>query len=159
MTEPELPGIDIVLDEARRKLDFQFERLNRLNTKSSMLLGIAAVILTLLVTTLLGKQDTVGNSLLIKVALAPIFTSLILSYLTVSISEYDRPPKLERLREHYISKDAEKTKIRIIDISIDAIQKNEGLIEKKVRLIKWSYVIFAMGLGILVVWVCLILWQ
>jgi hypothetical protein len=159
MTEPELPSIDIVLDEARRKLDFQFERLNRLNTKSGMLLGIAAVILTLLVTTLLGKQDTVGRSLLIKVALAPIFTSLILSYLTVSISEYDRPPKLERLREHYISKDAEKTKIRIIDISIDAIQKNEGLIEKKVRLIKWSYVIFAMGLGILVVWVCLILWQ
>jgi hypothetical protein len=159
MMEQEPPSIDIVLDEVRRKLDFQFEQLDGLDTKSGIVLGIAGVIFTLLVTTLLEKHDTVVNFLLIKVALAPILISLILSFVTVSIRKYDRPPKLERLRNYYISEDAKKTKRSIIDISLAAIQKNEELIKKRVCLVKWSYTILAVGLGVLVVWVCLILWQ
>ncbi len=40
MTDQELPSIDIVLDEARRTLDFQFKQLDGLDTKSGIMLGI-----------------------------------------------------------------------------------------------------------------------
>jgi len=160
MEEQKLPSTDVVLEEVRRKLDFQFEQLDGLDTKSGIVLGIAGVIFTLLVTTLLEKHDAVVNSLLlIKVALAPILISLILSFVTVSTRKYDRPPNLGRLRNHYISEDAEKTKRSIIDISLAAIKKNEELIKKRVCLVEWSYNILAVGLGIMVVWVCSILWQ
>ena len=161
MTGQDLPSIDIVLDEARRKLDTQFEQIDGLDTKAGIILGIAGVILALLVTTLLGKQDTVVNSfiILIKVALASIFISLILSFLAISLSKYGGTPKLERLRNYYMSKDAEKTKKMLVDTYLQSTDENKKLIEKKVCLAQWAHIILAIGLGILVVWVCLILWQ
>ena len=41
MTEQEPPSIDIVLDEVRRKLDFQFGQIDGFNTKSGIVLGFA----------------------------------------------------------------------------------------------------------------------
>ncbi len=46
MTDEELPSIDIVLDEVRRTLDFQFELLDGLVTKSGIVLGVSGVIWT-----------------------------------------------------------------------------------------------------------------
>lgn len=159
MTEQKLPSIDIVLDEVRRTLDFQFEQLDGLDTKSGIVLGIAGVILALLVTSLLGQSSSVVNSSLVKVALAAIILSLILSFVTIYIRKYNRPPNLERLRSYYISLDAEETKRNIIDISMDAIQKNEELIHRRVCLVKCSYFILGIGLGLLAVWIGLVLWQ
>ena len=69
MAKQELPSIDIVLDEARRKLDFQFEQLDGLNTKSGILLGVAGVIFTLLITSVLDKSSSVYNLILAKIAI------------------------------------------------------------------------------------------
>lgn len=73
MTKQELPSIDIVLDEVRRKLDFQFEQLDGIRMKSGIVLGVAGVIFTLLVTNLLGQPSTITNLFLAKIALIPIF--------------------------------------------------------------------------------------
>lgn len=159
MTEQSSPSIDIVLDEARRKLDSQIGQLYALDTKSGIILGIAGVILTLLVTTLLGKQDTAVNSSLIKSALAPIFVSLILSFISITIRTYARPPKLERLRSRYISKDTKETKKFLIAALLNGVNNNEKLIGTRMRLVKYSYVALAIGVGILVVWVSSILYQ
>ena len=139
----------------------QFEQIDGLDTKSGIVLGIAGVILALLVTTLLGRQDAVTNSspILIKVALAPISISLILSFLAISLTKFAGPIKLERLRDYYMHEDAEKTKKNLIDGYLRAINKNKTLIGKKIRLAQWSHVILAIGLGVLVVWICLILYQ
>ena len=159
MGEQKLPSIDIVLDEVRRTLDFQFEQLDGMDTKSGIVLGIAGVVLTLLVTSLLGLSDAAANSLLVKVALAPILLSLILSFILISVRKWDKPPQLERLRSHYIAEPADETKLKVIDISMEAIEKNDKRIKTRVRLLKSSYFILAVGLGLLAVWIAVVVWQ
>ena len=151
ITDQDLPSIDIVFDEVRRTLDFQFEQLDGLVTKSGIVLGVSGVILTLLVASLLGQSD-LSNSLLVKVALAPILLSLILSFISISIGKWDKPPQLERLRSHYITQPANETKLKIIDIVRDAIEKNDERIKTRVCLWKSSYFILAIGLGLIAVW-------
>ena len=157
-TDEELPSIDIVLDEVRRTLDFQFELLDGLVTKSGIVLGVSGVILALLVTSLLGQSD-LANLLLVEVALVLIFLSLILSFISISMGKWDKPPQLERLRSHYISEPANETKLKIIDIVRDAIEKNDDGIKMRVRLWKSSYFILAIGLGLLAVWIGIVVWQ
>lgn len=158
MKDKEPPSIDIVLDEVRRKLDFQFEQLDGLNTKSGILLGVAGVIFTLLVTNLLGQSDKVNNLILAKVALIPIFVSIVLSFVPIYIRKLKRPPNLERLRFHYIVKDSKETKLKIIDICREAVKDNQELLKIIVRLIKCSYVSLLLGLGLLAIWIGTIVW-
>ncbi len=148
MTEQELPSINIVLDEVRRRLDFQFEQLDGLNTKSGIVLGVAGVIFTLLVTNLLDKSSTVDNLILAKIALVPIFASLVISFVPIYIINWDRPPNVERLRSHYIVEDFENTQLNIIDKCLEAIENNEKLLKKLVRLIKCSYFLLLIGLAL-----------
>ena len=157
MMEQELPSIDIVLDEVRRTLDFQFARLDGLVTKSGLVLGVSGVILTLLVTSFLGESD-LASPLLIKVAFAPILLSLILSFISISIGKWDKPPQLERLRSHYITQPANTTRLKIIDIVRGAIENNDKHIKTKVCLWKSSYFILGIGLGLLAIWLGIVIW-
>jgi len=155
--QQELPSINIVLDEVRRTLDFQFKQLDGLVTKSGVVLGVSGVILTLLVTSFLGKAD-LANSLLIKVALAPILLSLILSLISISIGKWAKPPQLERLRSHYITQPANETTLKIIDIVMEAIKNNDKRIKTRICLWKSSYFILGMGLVFLAIWLAIVVW-
>lgn len=157
MMEQELPSIDIVLDEVRRTLDSQFAQLDGLATKSGLVLGVSGVILTLLVTSFLRESD-LANSLLIKVALAPILLSLILSLISISISKWAKPPQLERLRSHYITQPANGTRLKIIDIVMEAIKNNDKRIKTRICLWKSSYVILGIGLAFLAIWLGIVVW-
>ncbi len=75
------------------------------------------------------------------------------------MGKWDKPPQLERLRSHYISEPANETKLKIIDIVRDAIEKNDDGIKMRVRLWKSSYFILAIGLGLLAVWIGMVVWQ
>ena len=158
MTNQELPSIDIVLDEVRRTLDFQFKILDGLVTKSGIVLGVSGVIITLLVTSLIEKS-TLANSVLVEVALVPIFLSLVLSFVSISIGKWDKPPQLERLRSHYITQPANETKLIVIDIIRDAIEKNDKHIKVRICLWKSSYCILAIGIGLLAVWIGTVIWS
>lgn len=157
MMEQELPSINIVSDEVRRTLDFQFKQLDGLVTKSGVVLGVSGVILTLLVTSFLGKSD-LANSLLIKVALAPILLSLILSLISISIGKWAKPPQLERLRSHYITQPANETTLKIIDIVMEAIKNNDKRIKTRICLWKSSYFILGIGLIFLAIWLGIVVW-
>ncbi len=158
MAEQELPSIDIVLDEVRRKLDFQFEQLDGISTKSGIVIGVAGVIFTLLVTNLLGQSNTISNLYLAKIALIPIFASLVLSFVPIYIIKWDRPPNLNRLRDYYIVKDTENTKLNVIDKCLEAVDDNQKLIDKLFRLIKCTYILLLIGLASLAVWIGIIIW-
>ena len=153
-----LPSIDVVLDEVRRKLDFQFEQLDGLRTKSGIVMGIAGVIFTLLITNLLGQSNTAINLTLAKIALVPIFASIILSCVPIYIRKWNRPPKLERLRDYYIATGTEYTKLNVIDKCLEAIDENQKLVNKLFRIIKYSYFLLLIGLVLLAVWVGMTIW-
>ncbi len=154
----ELPSIDIVLDEVRRKLDFQFEQLDGLSTKSGIALGVAGVIFTLLVTNLLNQSSTIPNLYLAKTALIPIFISLVLSFVPIYIIKWHRPPNLNRLRDYYIVKKMESTKLNVIDKCLEGVDINQKLIDRLFYLIKCSYILLLIGLALLAVWIGIIIW-
>lgn len=154
----ELPSIDIVLDEVRRRLDFQFEQLDGLSTKAGIVLGVAGVIFTLLVTSLLSLPSTTPNLYLAKIALIPIIIALVLSFIAIYILKWNRPPNLDRLRDYYIVKDAKVTKLNVIDKCLEGIDKNKKLIDKLFFLVKSSYILLLMGLVLLAVWMGIIIW-
>lgn len=152
MMELESPSIDIVLEEARRRLDFQFDQLDGLVTKSGIVFGAAGIIFTLLVTHILDQSSIPPNLSLFAGTLILIFSSLVLSLVPIYIMKWHRPPDLNRLRDYYIVKDVGTTKLNVIDICLEAVDSNRKLLDKLFCLIKCSYILLLVGLVLLAVW-------
>jgi len=154
MAGQELPSIDIVLDEARRTLDFQFEQHDGLDTKSGIILGTAGVIIGLLVTASIAMPD-LSNSLFVRIMVSIIavtlFISLFLSYWNLRIRKWSKPPELETLINDYASKDMYTTKCKVIGTIQDAVKKNEKLLKERVCLYKRSYTMLLVGLGVVTI--------
>lgn len=160
MTEQELPSIDIVLDETRRTLDFQFEQLDGLVTKSGIILGIAGVIITLLVSALIGEPELTDSSIVKIVGsfiVVTLFISLFLSYRNLRIGKWKKPPEVDTLVEDYVSKDSHITKCKIIGTMQKAINENEKLFKERLYLYKCSYVTLFVGLVIVAISVIILL--
>lgn len=159
MAQVDLPSLDVVLEEVRRRLDFQFGQLDALVTKAGIVIGVAGIICTLLVTHILSKSSTAANLVISQVALIPIFVSLVLSFVAMHIMKWRRPPNLTRLRDYYVVKDTETTKLNIVDECLKAVDSNQKLIDKLFSLVKCSYVFLLTGLVLLAVWIVVVIWQ
>jgi hypothetical protein len=88
----------------------------------------------------------------------PILISLILDFIAIFIMKWDRPPNLNRLRDYYIVKDTEETKLNVIDKCLEAVDKNQKLIDMLFRLVKCSYILLLVGLVLLAAWIAIIIW-
>jgi hypothetical protein len=148
-----LLSIDIVLDEVRRKINFQFEQIDGLVNKSGIILGIDGIIFTILITNLINRSSMASNQFLAEIALVPIFASLTLCFIPILVRRWETPPNINRLRDYYIVKDQVITKISIIDKCLEAIDKNRNLIDKLFFLIKISLGLLFIGLILLAVWI------
>jgi len=160
MAEKKLPSIDIVLDEARRTLDFQFEQHDGLDTKSGIMLGIAGVVITLLVSVSIAVPDFSNLSIvkiMVSIISALLFISLLLSYLNLRIRKWQKPPEIETLIKNYASEDSQTTKCRIIGTMEDAVRKNDELLKERLYLYKCSYSILFAGLVLVIIVVITIL--
>ncbi len=161
MDEQKYPSINEVLEETRRTLDFQFEQLDGLDTKSGIVLGVDGVIITLLITALLEKPD-LFNSLWLKILIAIVlvifFISLFISFRNIRIIKWSKPPEIINLRTGYLMEDAQTTKLKIIDTMIEkGIKKNDILLDKGFRLYKWSYRMLFTGLVVIAIGVIALL--
>lgn len=143
-----LPSVDVVLEEARRKLDFQFNQLDSLDTKASIVLGSAGVILMLLLTAVLVVDRYMGFTLeLAKASFILVSVAIILSVIKLWVRTYQRPPHLDWLRRYYIVKNPNETKLKMIDSLLKAISYNDEILNKQSSLVKCSYVFLLIGLG------------
>jgi hypothetical protein len=153
-TNQALPSIDVVLDEARRTLDFQFEQLDALDTKSGILLGIAGVVITVLVSASIGMPD-LRDSLIAKIVVSIIavilFISLILSYWNLRIGKWHKPPELDALINDYVSKDSHITKCKLIGTIQQAVEENEKLLQRRFFLYERSHNILFAGLALVTI--------
>jgi hypothetical protein len=154
VTEQESPSIDIVLDEARRTLDFQFGQLDALDTKSGILLGIAGVVITVLVSASIGMpalMDSLVAKIVVSVIAVTLFISLILSYWNLRIGKWHRPPELAVLVKDYICKDSHTTKCKLIGTIQKAVGENDEVIERRFFLYKRSHNMLFAGLALVTV--------
>jgi hypothetical protein len=154
VTEQESPSIDIVLDEAKRTLDFQFEQLDALDTKSGILLGIAGVVITVLVSASIGIPDLRGSliaKIMVSIIAVTLFTSLILSYWNLRIGKWHKPPELDALINDYVSKDSHTTKCKLIGTIQQAVKENEELLQRRFFLYERSHDILFAGLALVTI--------
>lgn len=160
MAAKKLPSIDIVLDEARRTLDFQFEQHEGLDTKSGIILGIAGVIISLLVTASIAIPDLTGSlfaKIMVGIIGVTLSISLILSYRTLRIEKWNKPPEIDTLIRDYLSKDSHDTKCKIIGTIQKAVKENDELLKKRLYFYKRSYNILFAGLAVVIISVIILL--
>jgi hypothetical protein len=161
-----LPSINIVFDEVRRRLDFQFELLASHDFKASIVLGTDSVVIAILLAALPLAQSQLDNLsnvmeykilllVMIVISLFTLFGSIILSVIVLWIRNYNRPPSLDRLRHHYIAEPVDATQLQLIDSFMEAIDKNEKTVKRQSSFIKIATVLLIIGLLILI---CLLVW-
>ena len=157
MSKQQLPSIDLVLDETRKRLDLQFEQINTLDTKASIALASSGLVLAAFLAALQSENVTeIGNYLCLTIiVIALILSALAFAVVGLWIKKYERPPKPERLRDYYIVKDSDYTKLHIIDISLKAIVNNHARLARKILFIKYSFVSLSIGAAILAVLILL----
>jgi len=160
------PSISVVLDEVRRRLDFQFELLDSHNFKASIVLGTSSVVITILLAALALSQSQLSSlltaieyriilSALILIAVLVLFVSIVLSVIVLWVRDYNRTPSIEWLRDNYMSKPAETTMEQLIENFIDTINKNEKTVKGQASLIKTATASLCIGLFI---FICLLAW-
>jgi len=154
----ELLSIDIVLDEVRRRLDFQFGQLDGFSTKAGIVLGIAGVVFALLINIWFSLPIGTTGLELMQISLIFIIMALILSFLMIFILRWNRSPNLNRLRDYYIFKDVKETKLNIIDKCMEGIDENQRQIDRLVCILRCAHTLLLVGLLLLVIWVTAIIY-
>lgn len=152
------PSLGIVLLETRRRLDSQLQQIDGLDNKAGIVLAVSGVVLTLLVTSLVARPNGLIDATLFKIAIPLILLSLVLSFLSISLKSYHRPPKLERLWSHYVYQDVTTTEKKIAGIITKAVRQNQPTIDRRILLWRLSYYSLAAGLIVLAVWVVKVVW-
>jgi hypothetical protein len=88
-----------------------------------VVLGVAGVIFTILLTYIINLEKATPDLVIAKIALIPIFLSIILSFITIYIKDWETPPKLLRLRIYYINKNPDETKLNIMSVVLKVLKK------------------------------------
>jgi hypothetical protein len=123
---PGLPSLSLLSDEVASELTAQERRGDALDTKAGVLLGFAGVLVGLTVGRLHGFVTHFGTVLAGVAALLSAVAFVPRSYPTLA---------LRRLRETYLTADAEFTRRRVMDTRIAMYERTQGLLAVKARLV------------------------
>lgn len=142
-----LPSLDLVYEAVLKRLDLQFQQVHDLDMKANISLTAAGVILAVLISFL--TQQPVRLVQVVVAIVVLVSLSAVLSMTALWVRRYDRPPNVERLRDHYIVRSLEETKLRVIDVSLEAIEHNHGRIRSKIYVLISGYICLAAGVLVL----------
>jgi hypothetical protein len=148
--------LDLVFEAAQKELDFQFEQVNSLDTKASIGLASAGIMLAALIS-LFTQRPAGGLPGLLVAGVLLISFSAILAVVTLWVRQFERPPNLERLRDYYIVETAAETKIWTVDAILEAISRNNNQIHNKFLTLTVSYVMLGLGIVAIAVYFVLFL--
>ena len=155
LTNYDLTSLDLAYDEAKRILDIQFELVESLDTKASILVGLCGVALAALfgsAESMFASMDLSVRAGLIAAALAFVVSG-VLGVLAYWPQTYETSPSIKRFTEKYLLWQPRNVKYVILHMFIRNYTRNSALIEGKVRRLKCSF--FTLLLGILLLAVTL----
>ena len=140
-----LRSLGLVFEAVQNELDFQFEQINSLDTKASISLAAAGIMLAALIS-FFTQGANVGIPGVLIAGVLLISLSAILAVATLWVRQFERPPNLERLRDYYISQTAEETKLEAVDVILEAISRNNNRIYNKSLILTASYAMLGLGI-------------
>ena len=139
-----LETLELVYKEVGSALNRQFQSLDGLNTKASVIVGFIGVILGISL-----NLYPHSNPYLFGSCMTLFLISIFFALSAYKVESYRRDPEPRKLTENYLKEDSEKVKKKLIDNFIQSVEANEIKINKKVKYINYSLVLLYIGLIVL----------
>lgn len=140
-----LETLELVYKEVDNALNRQFQSLDGLNTKASVIIGFIGMTLGISLN-LYPHSNAYPFVSCMTLFLISFFFALYASY---RVKGYMRDPGPRKLTENYLSEDCAKVKKQLIDNFIKSFEYNKTKIEKTVKYINYSITLLFMGLIVL----------
>ena len=139
-----LETLELVYTEVDSALNRQFQSLDGLNTKASVIVGFIGVILGISL-----NLYPHSNPYLFGSCMTLFLISIFFALSAYKVESYRRDPEPRKLTENYLKEDSEKVKKKLIDNFIQSVEDNKIKINKKVKYINYSLVLLYIGLIVL----------
>ena len=147
MSEDSYPSetLDLVYNEVKDALNMQFQSMDGLNTKASVIIGFVGVIIGISL-----QLYSQSNSYLFGSCMTLFMISIFFSFSAYKIKSYRRDPEPRELTEKYLREDDKEVKKQLIDNFIASFEENKNKIEEKVKYINYSLILLFVGLIVLI---------
>jgi len=147
------PSLELAYSESKELLKIQLQLIAEIDTKASVLLGFAGVILAALFSNLVGGTLPPGilTRFLLGSGVVCTVASLICSLLSYRARYTRLIPDPRRLSDKYLDKDPAHTKLKLFDTLVIACEGNQSMIRSKARVFEagfWLLFIGTLLLGI-----------
>ena len=144
------PSLDLAYDEAKEMIDFQFQNATDIDTKASILVGFAGVVLSTLFASL-SYLSNIAPDIQLKILLFSgsllVFLSGFAGLRAYDLRTYCKPSSIERLREEYIQWHPRNFKYQMLgDAFLITFRKNKKSIKHKVLWLKGAITSMILGL-------------
>ena len=136
--------LELIYNEVKDALNTQFQSVEGLNTKASIIIGFVGVIIGIS----LNLYSDENPPLFIESMLL-FLGAAFLSFFAYKVEGYRRDPEPRALTVNYLRKDDKKVKKQLIDNFIRSYEDNKKRIEKKVKYINYSIILLFIGLILL----------
>ena len=136
--------LELIYNEVKDALNTQFQSVEGLNTKASVIIGFVGVIIGISLNLYSDENPHlfIGSMLL-------FLGAAFLSFFAYKVEGYRRDPEPRKLTEKYLREDDKKVKKQLIDNFIQSFEDNKIKIEKKVKYINYSLILLFIGLIVL----------
>jgi hypothetical protein len=137
--------LDLVYNEVKDALNTQFQSMEGLNTKASVLIGFVGVIIGISL-----QLYPQSNSYLFGSCMTLFMISIFFSFSAYKGKRYRKDPAPRALTEKYLREDSKKVKRQLIDNFIQSYEDNKAKIEEKAKYINYSLILLFVGLIVLI---------
>jgi len=141
--------LDLIYRETKDQLKNQFQALENLNTKASIILGFVAVLLGIIFT---NKPIMACHSYCFFImAFILFFISLFSAFFAYKVEDYRLDPDPDALYEHYRTDESDEVKEQVIVNFIESFKKNKKKIDKRADRVNVSIYTLCIGLILFVI--------
>ena len=132
--------LDLIYNEVKDALNMQFQSIEGLNTKASVIIGFVGVIIGISL-----QLYSQSNSYLFGSCMTLFMISIFFSFSAYKGKRYRKDPEPRALTVKYLMKDDKTVKKQLIDNFIVSFEANKTKIEEKVKYINYSLSEFHRG--------------
>jgi len=136
--------LELIYNEVKDALNTQFQSVEGLNTKASMIIGFVGVIIGISL-----KLYSDEKPHLFIESMLLFLGAAFLSFSAYKVEGYRRDPEPRALTVNYLREDDKKVKKQLIDNFIQSYEDNRNRIEKKSKYINYSLILLFIGLIVL----------
>ncbi|KAF5432677.1 hypothetical protein C5S39_03090 [Candidatus Methanophagaceae archaeon] len=141
------PGktLELIYNEVKDALNMQFQSIEGLNTKASIIIGFVGVIIGISL-----QLYSQSNSYLFGSGMTLFMISIFFSFSAYKGKRYRKDPEPRALTVKYLMEDDKTVKKQLIDNFIVSFEDNKTKIEEKVKYINYSIIFLFIGLIVLI---------